>query len=70
MQKSEKEELGWNPQVGIDDLAKIMVDSDMRAIGLKPIGEGDKILDKNFLKDGGKAISTKSNIRGYISCDL
>ncbi|MDP8292473.1 MAG: GDP-mannose 4,6-dehydratase [Candidatus Orphnella occulta] len=48
--KKAKRRLGWNPQVGIDDLAKIMVDSDMRAIGLKPIGEGDKILDKKFPK--------------------
>jgi len=48
--KKAKRRLGWNPQVGIDDLAKIMVDSDMRAIGLNPIGEGDKILDKKFPK--------------------
>jgi len=27
-----------------------MVDADMRKIGLKAIGEGDKILSKNFPK--------------------
>jgi len=30
------------------DLVKIMVDADMRACGLEPIGEGDKILQKKF----------------------
>ena len=30
------------------DLAKIMVDADMREAGLEPIGEGDKILKKHF----------------------
>lgn len=43
-----KKRLKWKASIGIEDLAKIMVDSDMRAIGLKPIGEGDKILDKKF----------------------
>jgi GDPmannose 4,6-dehydratase len=45
-----KRELGWKPRVKFRDLVKIMVDSDMRRIGLKPIGEGDKILKKKFPK--------------------
>jgi GDPmannose 4,6-dehydratase len=40
--------LNWQPKVTFKDLVKIMVDADMRAIGLKPIGEGDKILKQKF----------------------
>jgi len=43
-----KNELEWKPKIKFKELVKIMVDSDMRAIGLKPIGEGDKILKKKF----------------------
>ncbi len=43
-----KEKLGWNPKIKFKDLVKIMIDADMRAIGMKPIGEGDKILKKEF----------------------
>lgn len=38
----------WNPKIKFDDLIKIMIDSDMRLEGLKPIGEGDEILKKKF----------------------
>ncbi len=40
--------LGFEPKVRFKDLARIMVDADMRAIGLKPVGEGDEILRKKF----------------------
>lgn len=40
--------LGWNPQVKFKDLVKIMVDADMRALGLEPIGEGDELLKNKF----------------------
>jgi len=40
----------WNPKVKVGDLAKIMVDADMRAIGLEPIGGGDKALKFWFNK--------------------
>lgn len=46
--KKAKRALGWDPKVKFDDLVKIMVDADMRAIGLEPIGEGDRILEKKF----------------------
>ena len=46
--KKAKEKLGWNPKVKFKDLVKIMIDSDMRAIGSEPIGEGDEILNKRF----------------------
>jgi len=43
-----KKTLGWNPKIRFKDLIKIMVDADMRKVGLKPIGEGDAILQKEF----------------------
>jgi GDPmannose 4,6-dehydratase len=45
-----KKAFGWDPKIKFDDLVKIMVDADMRAIGLEPIGEGDRILEKKFLE--------------------
>ena len=47
--------LGWKPKITFEDLVKIMVDSDMRAIGSTPPGEGDKILKKKFPKRWWKA---------------
>ena len=41
-------ELNWNPRINFAELAKIMVDADMRRIGLEPVGEGDKILQEAF----------------------
>ncbi|MBI5893486.1 MAG: GDP-mannose 4,6-dehydratase [Deltaproteobacteria bacterium] len=46
--KKAKRMLKWETKVTFNDLVKIMVDADMRAIGLKPIGGGDKILNKKF----------------------
>jgi GDPmannose 4,6-dehydratase len=43
-----KKVLGWEPKIRFKEIVKIMVDADMRKIGLKPIGEGDKILKKKF----------------------
>ncbi|CEG13776.1 GDP-D-mannose dehydratase, NAD(P)-binding [groundwater metagenome] len=43
-----KEKLNWNPKIKFKDLVKIMIDADVRAIGMKPIGEGDEILNKKF----------------------
>ena len=40
--------IGWNPKIKFSDLVKIMVDADIRAAGLEPIGEGDKILKQKF----------------------
>lgn len=40
--------LGWNPKITYKDLARIMVDADMEAVGLTPIGEGLKILERHF----------------------
>ena len=43
-----KRVLKWKPKILFKDLAKIMVDADMRRAGLKPIGRGDKILRERF----------------------
>jgi len=45
-----KRELGLNLKVRFGELVKIMVDSDMRAAGLKPIGDGDRLIAKKFPK--------------------
>lgn len=39
-----KKKLGWVPKITFKELVKIMMDSDMKQIGLKPVGEGEKIL--------------------------
>ena len=44
-----REKLGWQPKIKFKDLAKIMMDADLRALNLSPIGEGDKILKEKFL---------------------
>ncbi len=43
-----KRDLGWEPKIGFKELVRIMVDADMRNIGLRPIGEGDRILKERF----------------------
>ena len=45
--KSERK-LGWKPKITFPALVRIMVDADMRAAGLEPIGEGDAIIRKVF----------------------
>jgi GDPmannose 4,6-dehydratase len=37
--------LGWSPKVGFKELVHIMMDADLEAAGLKPVGEGKKILE-------------------------
>ena len=41
-------QLRWKPKVTFRDLMKIMVDSDMRAAGIEPIGDGDKLLARLY----------------------
>jgi GDPmannose 4,6-dehydratase len=42
-----RRQLQWSPRITFYDLVKIMVDADMRLVGLEPPGEGDKILRKH-----------------------
>ncbi|MCX7942916.1 MAG: GDP-mannose 4,6-dehydratase [Deltaproteobacteria bacterium] len=43
-----KMKLGWSPKITFKELVKIMVDSDMRKVGLNPIGEGERIIKEKF----------------------
>ncbi len=43
--------LRWKPKIGFRDLVRIMVDADMRKIGLRPPGAGDAALTRIFGKD-------------------
>ena len=38
-----REKLGWEPRITFEELVKIMVDYDMKLVGLEPIGEGIRI---------------------------
>ena len=40
--------LKWKPAIRFSDLVKIMVDADMRATGLQPVGKGDAVLKRKF----------------------
>lgn len=46
--KKVKKVFKWHPKINFSDLIKIMIDADMRACGLDPKGEGDKILQEKF----------------------
>ncbi|MCX5701472.1 MAG: GDP-mannose 4,6-dehydratase [Candidatus Omnitrophica bacterium] len=43
-----REKLNWQPKINFKELVRIMVDADMEAIGLKPIGKGNKILSEKL----------------------
>ncbi len=43
-----RESLGWEPKITFSDLVKIMVDADLRQIGLESPGESDEILRRKF----------------------
>lgn len=43
-----REKLGWEPQVRFRDLVAIMVDADVEAVGLKPLGRGKAILEEKL----------------------
>jgi GDPmannose 4,6-dehydratase len=40
--------LGWKPTIKFVDLVRIMVDADMKAAGLEPIGKGEGIIRTKF----------------------
>jgi GDPmannose 4,6-dehydratase len=41
-------QLGWEPKLSFHDLVAVMVDADMEAIGLVPVGDGQRILAAKF----------------------
>jgi GDPmannose 4,6-dehydratase len=52
-----RKELGWEPKITFKELVRIMVDADMEAAGLKPLGEGREILLKKGFNTSDKALS-------------
>ncbi len=42
-----REKLGWEPKIKFKELVRIMIDADIESKGLKPTGEGKKILQDN-----------------------
>src|SRR5262249_1031143 len=42
-----RRKLGWEPKISFRDLVAIMVDADMEAVGLGPVGKGQQILAAN-----------------------
>jgi len=40
--------IGFSPTIQHEDIVKIMIDADMRAEGLEPIGEGDAIIAQKY----------------------
>jgi GDPmannose 4,6-dehydratase len=43
-----KAALGWEAKISFHELVRIMVDADMEAISLQPIGHGQRILAAKF----------------------
>ena len=43
-----RKKLAWDPKIRFKELVKIMVDVDVRNVGLEPPRDGDKILEKKF----------------------
>jgi GDPmannose 4,6-dehydratase len=48
--KKVKRSLNWTPKITFKDLVKIMLDADLRSVGLEAPGEGDAILAKKWKK--------------------
>jgi GDPmannose 4,6-dehydratase len=51
-----QKKLGWTPKVTFKELVKIMVDSDMRLVGLKPVGEDEEILKQKGIDWTGTSL--------------
>ena len=43
-----RRQLAWEPKINFHELVRIMVDADLQKVGLRPRGEGFRILEKNF----------------------
>ena len=43
-----RKDFDWSPKISFEELIKIMVDADLRKVGLDPIGEGDELILKKF----------------------
>ncbi|RMD97322.1 MAG: GDP-mannose 4,6-dehydratase [Calditrichaeota bacterium] len=43
-----RKQLEWSPRVTFEELVQIMVDADMESMGLEPIGQGARIMEKKY----------------------
>lgn len=43
------QKLQWQPRVRFDQLVRIMVDADLEQIGLPAVGEGQRIIEQNYI---------------------
>lgn len=43
-----RQKLSWEPKITFKELVRIMIDADLQAMGLKPVGEGNEILQIKF----------------------
>lgn len=43
-----RERFSWSPRISFKEIVRIMVDADMEAVGLKPMGQGNAILEAKF----------------------
>jgi len=43
-----RDKLGWEPKVSFRELVWIMVDADLEAVDLKPVGKGKAVLERKF----------------------
>jgi GDPmannose 4,6-dehydratase len=46
--RKSREKIGWEARIGFRELVAIMVDADLEAAGLAPLGRGREILEKKF----------------------
>jgi len=51
-----REKLSWEPKIRFKELVRIMVDADLEAMGLEPVGEGKTILAKHGMNLIDKAL--------------
>jgi len=58
-----KNELGWQPRVAFAELVKIMVDYDLKMVGLEPPGEGMTICEKKCFDYTTHAFATNETIK-------
>lgn len=60
-----RKKLGWEPRTTFEELVKIMVDYDMKLVGIEPIGEGIKISKEKGFGYTNHDYSFYTKIREY-----
>ena len=60
-----RDRLSWKPKVTFSELVRIMVDADLEAAGMQPIGEGMRILQARFSDWHRWRISVSDVVRSF-----